>query len=137
MPSFMGQVTGRQILLNVAVAPPGGAPTPNQMVTALLDTGATISGLTPQLVERLGLEGTGEWVNVWGAHGVQETPTYRVSMVLPISASSTEAYVRGQHSMLVSELSMGPGQNFEVLLGMDFLEPFHLTLYGQSFILSN
>ena len=138
MPSFMGNVTARQILLNVAVARPGETPSRNQMVTALLDTGATISGVTPQLVERLGLVGTGEWVNVSSAHGVQETPTYRVSMVLPISASSTEAYVRGQHSMLVSELAMGPDlQNFEVLLGMDFLEPFHLTLYRQNFILSN
>lgn len=106
MPSFMGQVTARQILLDVAVATPGDTPTTNQMVRALLDTGATISGVIPQLVERLGLEGTGEWVNVWGAHGVQETPTYRVSMVLPISASTTEAYLRGQHSMVVSELSM-------------------------------
>ena len=57
-------------------------------------------------------------------------------MVLPISALGT-TYVRGVQSLEVSELTLPESSNFEVILGMDFLHPFHLTLYQDNFILSN
>ena len=105
MPTFMGQVAGRRILLQVYVGPAGEVPPPTDPVTALVDTGATISGITPRLVKRLGLK--------------------------------KETYGKGNISLDVAELALPDSIGFDVLLGMDFLHPFHLTLYKDNFILSN
>ena len=135
MPTFAGKVSGRQIILNVAVCPPDRNHEPSDLVSALLDTGATKSGITPGLVKRLGLEAN-EWGRLTGIHGPQDVLLYRVAMVLPISDGGT-TYLRGQRSLEVAEITLPESSNFEVILGMDFLHPFHLTLFQDSFILSN
>ena len=45
-------------------------------------------------------------------------------------------FSRGRDPMEVALLTLQP-QNFDVLLGMDLLEDFHLTVYADQFILSN
>ena len=133
----MGHINGGRILLQVAIGPPGEVPPPN-LYTGLLDTGATKSGITSRVVEILGLESDGEWASVVGVHGPQDVPTYRVALVLPISEGPDGLYIKGSRSLEVSELSVNPDlMGFDVLLGMDFLHPFHLTVYRDNFILSN
>lgn len=135
MPSFMGRVVSGRILAQVAVGPVGAVPTQEHVATGLLDTGATISGISPRLVERLGLENTGEWMTVAGVHGPQEVAAYRVSMVLPLSETIPAAFVRRPGSIQVAELSLEQA-GIDVLLGMDFLHPLHLTLHKDFFIIS-
>ena len=136
MPSFAGQINGGQILLNVVVGPPGERP--SSPVVALVDTGANISGVTPGLVERLALENTGEWISLGGVHGSQDVATYQVALGLPIADGPGEpAFIRGDVSLAVAELELPESSQFEVVLGMDFLKPFHLTVYRELFILSN
>lgn len=136
MPSFIGRIDGGQILLNVIVGPSGTPP--GDAVIALVDTGATLSGVTPGLVERLGLENTGEWISLGGVHGSQDVATYEVAVGLPISDSPGQpAFIRGDISLKVAELALPESSRFEVILGMDFLQPFHLTVYRDLFILSN
>ena len=137
MPSFLGRITERRILLKVFVGPAGEIPPPGDSVTALVDTGATISGITPRLVERLGLENSGEWMRLGGVHGSEDVPAYKVALILPISEKPTEAYGKGDTSLQVAELALTESIGFDVLLGMDFLKPFHLTVYRDIFILSN
>lgn len=136
MPSFIGRINGGRILLNVFVGPAGTPPTSG--VVALVDTGATISGVTPGLVERRGLANTGEWMRLGGVHGSQDVAAYEVALGLPISDHPGEpAFIRGHTSVKVAELALPEPSGFEVLLGMDFLNPFHLTVYREVFILSN
>lgn len=56
MPSYMGRVQSGRILLQVAIGPPGTLPTSDHLGIGLLDTGATMSGITPRLAEQAGLE---------------------------------------------------------------------------------
>jgi len=86
----LGNVVNNRILLKVWVGRAGESPDPEDLVTALLDTGATISGISKNLVE-----------------------------------------------LVVAELSLPDSSEFDVILGMDFLHPFHLTVYKGQFILSN
>lgn len=132
MPTFSSQLSNKQILLNVYVGPAGEPP--SITFVALLDTGATISGITPRVVDQLGLT-SGEWQDLGGVHGSQAAPIYKVALVLPISEPGG-TFGRGYPSLEVAELNI-PATGFDVLLGMDFLRQFHLTLYGDSFILSN
>ena len=137
MPTFMGHVAGRRILLQVYVGPAGEVPLPTDPVTALVDTGATISGITPRLVKRLGLKSRGEWMKLGGVHGSEDVPSYKVALILPISENQKETYGKGNISLDVAEFALPDSIGFDVLLGMDFLHPFHLTLYKDNFILSN
>ncbi len=59
---------------------------------------------------------------------------YRVGLSIPISQGSTTLLVGAP--VEVSELPFQP-DNFDILLGMDFLAPFHFTMYNGMFILSN
>lgn len=74
-----------------------------------------------------------------------DVPSYRVALALPISeplgSDETRTFYRGFPSIEVSELALpesaAPHLDFDVLLGMDFLQGFHLTVYADLFILSN
>lgn len=95
-----------------------------------------MSAVSSALVQRLGLT-SNEWVPVTGIHGPEEALIYQVTMVLPISeVGGGPTYVSGRQ-LEVAELSLPGLSNFEVILGMDFLHPFHLTLFRDNFILSN
>lgn len=97
MPTFMGHVAGRRILLQVYVGPAGEVPPPADPVTALVDTGATISGVTPRLVKRLGLKSRGEWMKLGGVHRSEDVPSYKVALILAISENQKETYGKGEH----------------------------------------
>lgn len=108
---------------------------------ALLDTGATISAISPNVVDSLGVKADG-WRDVTGVHGTTDTATYTVSIVVPIEEDvagpddeGTYTFFRGAN-LEVASLSFQPA-SFDVLLGMDILEDFHLTTYRDLFILSN
>ena len=128
MPSFSGQVVNGKIILNVGVGPPQGPPGSPSGVAhwfkALIDTGATISAISSQVVEVVGLESS-EWEDITGVHGTQstaiQTPFHKVAPMLRVAELAMDSAVTG----------------YDVLLGMDFLRLFHLTLYNDTFILSN
>lgn len=105
---------------------------------ALLDTGATISSVSQKVVDTLSLLPDG-WTFVTGVHGSAKTPTYTISMYVPISelvdGGKALTFSRGRN-LDVSLLAFQPSE-FDVLLGMDILAGFHLTIFGEHFILSN
>lgn len=140
MPSFMGRIEGGRIVLNVVVGPPGMVDPTEDFggFKALLDTGATKSGISVRLIEQLGLKNNGEWVDMVGVHGPASVPLYNVSLAIPISENPNQTHFKGDHSLEVAELALDTDKaGFDVLLGMDFLASFHLTIYGQIFILSS
>lgn len=78
---------------------------------------------------------TEQWETIVGVHGQEDVPLYEIDMMLPIS-DHQQTFSRGIQNMKVIPLSVAAG-NFDVLLGMDLLYGFHLTLHGDLFILSN
>ena len=140
MPSFMGNIENGRIILNVLAGRPGVDMEPENFrpYRALLDTGATQSGISPRLIEALELEHNGEWTEMMGVHGPADVLTYKMSLVIPIAEGPGAVFVKGDDALEATELSLDPEKvGFDVLLGMDFLHGFHLTIFRNFFILSS
>ena len=108
-----------------------------------MDTGAQMTSVTQRVVEKLDLLSDG-WTSVLGIHGTMDVPTYTVDLgfgiVFPEKDLEGEvvpsSYSRILRGAPVSLMNIEPS-NFDILLGMDLLHHFHLTIFGDKFILSN
>ena len=110
---------------------------------ALLDTGAQGTMISKKVVEGVGLHAVGHKQIIPVTGDPFDTEKYRIRLDIPISSKITmpdgkigvQPTLRGM-DMEVARLPYEPS-NHDVLLGMDLLSGFHLTLYGGNFILSN
>ena len=144
MPSFRGTVVNHQIILVVQVSKPSLKPEERSeglSFRALLDTGATITAVSQNVVDGLNLHPHG-WQPVQGVHGIVNTPTYALNLAVPITehvmsrrGAAFKTFSRGAN-LEVAMLNAQP-QTFDVLFGMDLLEDFHLTMHADQFIISN
>ena len=147
MPTFRGTIVDRQIILAVHVSklPVKSSPISAPVsFRALLDTGATITSVSPKVVETLGLAPV-SWHPVTGVHGTIDTATCAINITVPITemvpdpddktTQALQTFSRGAH-LEVAALKIEP-ETFDVLLGMDLLEDFHLTVHADQFILSS
>ncbi len=145
MPTFRGPIIGRQILLWVHISKQPeehGQESPPLAFQALLDTGATITSISQKVIDELALAAH-SWRPIAGVHGIVDTYTYMVNLAVPIAgpASSSDdqatqtVFLRGAH-LEVASLTIQP-KHFDILLGMDLLKDFHLTVFQDHFILSN
>ena len=130
MPTFQRPIEDRQIILIASV----GAEGSEKPYSALLDTGAQSTLISPRVVEEADLKAIGLADIVPVSGEPIRTPKYRVTLSIPISQGSTILLAGGE--LDVAKLPFQP-DNYDILLGMDFLMPFHFTMYGGSFILSN
>lgn len=139
MPTFHQEVVNNQIIIVVALSiGSGGA---RFSFNALLDTGAQITAISPNVVEQLGLVPIGD-SEVTVANG-QTVSTYEYYAWVDIPIQYTQSVPQaGQGSffmgkeLLVAGLPYNPA-GYDVLLGMDLLGIFHVTIYDNRIILSN
>lgn len=143
MPSFAGSIDQGRILINVLVSVPNkdldDSSLPDSQVgyRALVDTGATISGISEKVVSELGLIPDG-WRPITGVHGTKNTLTCSVALhvaVSEVNQSGETVHVRGSSKMSVTVLDFQP-KDFDVILGMDMLMSYHLSMSNGMFILS-
>ncbi len=144
LPTFVGSVHNRQILLAVQVSDPSR--TSNQTYhsyQALLDTGAQMTLVTEKVESEVGLVPIGS-LNITVADGnTINTNKYMVRLGIPISnfvrlpggTIGHQNVMRGSN-LEVGELPYNPA-NHDVLVGMDFIHHFHITLYSDNLILSS
>ena len=134
MKTYHGQIVGREILIKALVGQGGGIPLVR--ANALIDTGATISGVTPSLVDRLGLGNPKDQVHVQGVHGTNTADVYDVSIYLAISRAQSPStfFLSGRDSIDVAVIDES---DVDVLIGMDFLDGFHLAMFRDNFTLSH
>ena len=130
MPTFGKKIEDGQILLVASVGPSGA----EKAYTALVDTGAQRTMVSPKVVEETGLKGIGYSGIVPVSGKPIQTPKYRTFLSIPISQGTT-VLLSGEE-LEVARLPFQP-DNFDILLAMDFLMNFHFTMYGGSFIMSN
>lgn len=144
MPTFVGTIKNRQPLLNaVATILHQGEQVNPTIFAALMDTGSQATLISPAVVEKLkpipiGISG---FVSANGQSvGANK---YRIGIGIPIttisnktSDAATENTVVSGANLDVLELPYQP-PNYDILLGVDFLNNFHITLFGNQFILSN
>ena len=88
--------------------------------SALVDTGATRSCISPLVAERIGLL-PDESITIAAASGTYETARYAVGIVVPDVGIL-------QEKINVAEVALSKSNNFQALLGMDILlkGSFHL-----------
>ena len=87
MATFQGIVQDGRILLKVGTGKAISGLSQHRRLLpfdALVDTGATVAGISPKVVERLDLE-PHTWREVQGISGTAEVDVCRVNIQLPIS----------------------------------------------------
>ena len=140
MPTFLGLIKDSQIILNVIVQDDDGKIELGSY-PALVDTGAQSSAISAKVVSELKLEPDG-WRGIIGVHGQKEVNEYVVKLGLPITEITGketlihQTFTRSYNRLRVTELDFGKPK-FDVLLGMDFLIHFHITIYDDHFLISN
>ena len=145
MATFAGRVENHQIVFVVWVSRAGRPDDDAQPASyrGLLDTGAQVTMISEKVVRDTGLQAIGH-MRIVPVTGVPEdAERFRLRIDIPIDGAvalpgglvSRETTSRGM-DMDVGLLPYQP-DGHDVLLGMDFISAFHLTMYGGNYILSN
>ena len=151
MPTLGGRLDNGQIIFGVAVQLPTrpddeDEPMP-QMFRGLLDTGAQRTMVSRHVVDALGASpcGTAEFMLATGQP--ERTDVYLLDLAIPVVTDvvpvdddmgtlDVSMYVRGLANVPVRALPRA-FSNFDVLLGMDLLSQFHITICHGLYMLSN
>lgn len=143
MPTFESLIRDHQPLIRVQTPLPNTNNNAARLFAALLDTGAQFTSVSPKVQQEMGLEPVGVGSMIPANGEVISTPKFHVRIDIPVA---TNVHVQGgaqyQTAILqgmerdILPLPFEP-HNFEILLGMDFIAGFHITLSNGRFILSN
>ena len=132
MATFVGRVKNSEIIFSVLVSVAGTDE--HREYSALLDTGAHMSMITNKVAQEVGLESSGQ-ISVGPISGIPvQCEQYMVRLDIPIGDIENRV-LRGK-DVHAAEIPFQP-DSFDVLLGMDFITEFHITMFGDQFILSN
>ena len=139
MPTFEQSIENRQIIIQVALS--RGPEEPRPYFRALVDTGATVTCISPNVVKQLQLAPTGR-ARLAVASG-QTVPVlqYHARVDIPIvytqavPGGARQDSLRGNQLTVVGLIYQPDG--YDVLLGMDLLGEFHITIYRNRIIVSN
>ena len=139
MPTFMRPVVDNEIILAAAVSLPDPFPRNPVGFQAVADTGAQGSWISQQVVDAVAPPHIGITAYATIAQG-GETDQYRVRMDIPVQLEPGGTLTSGSYLHGTDlDVSLMPYQppNYDVILGMDFLRLFHITMVAGNFILSN
>jgi hypothetical protein len=106
-----------------------------QMIRALVDTGAGISGVDPSVLTALGLSQTGEAEIHTPSTGLVpvKTPTYDVRIAILAARSGDLHFISETVQVTATELT---GRGFQVLMGRDILASCILYFNGADGVFS-
>lgn len=103
------------------VMPPAGSTGTPQEITAMIDTGASISGVQPDIAQAAGLVQVSS-VQIGGVVGAQERPIYAAKVSLP------------EYNIEFDAIDMAgvdlPQQDIQALIGRDMLKKMQLKYDG-------
>lgn len=138
MPSLEQTIVNNRVIIQASITSKAGEGP--HLFSALLDTGAQITAISPRVVSELGLLPTGKRTLVVASGQVVEVLEFCARVDLPIdhlvtSSRETRPFLMGQQ-LFVAGLPYQPGDH-DVIFGMDFLGSFHITLFKGKVILSN
>lgn len=133
MPTVTIEIKKNQAFLESNVSPVG-VPEKSQNYLALLDTGAQATLISQRIVEELGLEPIGlAPIRTVGGQQIQ-VDEYRMSLAIPVLIGPNAIFGLGR-DMNVLLLPYQPGSH-DVLLGMNFLTNFHITMHRNQILVS-
>lgn len=104
---------------------------------ALVDTGAQISLVSPKVISDVMAIPIGVGAYTAANGQTQEADEYLLGIDIPIQLGDDEStYARGM-TLRVLEVPALHQEGYEVILGMDCLGLFHITMWNNTFVLSN
>ena len=139
MPTFVKRVENNRVLIQVAAAVEADGSELDHRFMALVDTGATMTAVTSRLVGHVGATPVGRSSFVPASGEPVETNLFGLHLTIPVDTPTDEGDVRTfavGGPLVVFELPYHP-PDYDVLLGMDVLSMFHITMHGGVFIMSN
>lgn len=144
MPTIILPVENNEIRLHAQVGVLGDE-SDLHTYEGIVDTGAQMTGITRTVVEQLGVSDVGV-ERVVGIEGQSAlAPVFRIMIGIGVPTSqvgpegefvSEDIYISGG-PLRVMLLENWSDESADVLLGMDMLVGFHITMFGGRFILSN
>jgi len=140
MPSYNGEIVNRQAIINVIITPADNTRKQTSW-KALIDTGATVCGISAAVINSLSLHPKTQ-KPVVGIAGSRATNIYRINLHIPITTNTLvgpnqlaqQSSLLSQHNIEASEISAQPG--FDVLLGMNTLEHCVFFISGNRFTIA-
>lgn len=138
MPTFVVQVTNSQVRLQVYVTEVQNPQDDHPAWTALLDTGAQCTLVSPRIIEELRVPSIGIAYFIPANGEPVETEVYRLSISVPISLGTDPADLTFSSGSVVDVmvLPFNP-EDYDVIFGMDLISRYHITLYNRVFVCSN
>lgn len=138
MPSFEQQIEDNQIIISVDLSIASGQPT--RRYKALLDTGAQRTAISPRVAKDLNLMPIGPWKILVASGQVINTVRYQARVDIPIDINianppKVESFLYGSE-LIIGLLPYQPAE-CDVILGMDFIRLFHITMFRNRIIISN
>ena len=139
MPTFVKPVENNRVLIQVlAAVEPDGSEVDHRFM-ALVDTGAMITAVTSRLVGQIGATPVGRRSFVPASGKPVDANLFGLHLAIPVDTPTGEGDVHTfavGAALVVMELPYQP-PDYDVLLGMDVLANFHITMHGGAFIMSN
>ena len=142
MPTFEVEIDNHQVLMVVKVAVPE-SDEEAMPFTALVDTGAQKTLISQNVIDGLGAVSSGI-SHIMPASGEPiQVDLFVLNIAVPVSTpakSHDGSDVIYEHlsgrQITAARLPYVP-HNYDVLLGMDMLSLFHITMFGGRFVMSN
>ena len=139
MPTFVKHVENNRVLIQVLATVEADSSELGHRFMALVDTGATVTAVTSRLAAQIGVAPVGRSAFVPASGEPVETNLFGLHLSIPVDTPTDEGQVHtfaAGGALVVMELPYQP-PDYDVLLGMDVLANFHITMHGGVFIMSN
>ena len=142
MPALIADITDDKIIVTSAVSAADHQETLKNKYRSLLDTGSQATMISQKIVDNLGLSVTGERHILPVSGEIILTDRYRVRLDIPLQIPRTmpDGTVRQKDDFRGATLNvlLFPYQpeDYDIILGMDFLTPFHMTVAAGKLIMS-
>lgn len=131
MPTFAQEIVNNQIIISATVANPGQ--NSSQTYFAIVDTGAQTTLISEKAIKDTGLPQAGHTL-IRGVTGSERVAKYKARVDIPVVVNNAGVMAAGMELEIVT--MPHPLGEFDVLLGMDFLSGFHITMFNNNFVLS-
>ena len=141
MPTFNVQVVANRVLMVAHISLPDST-SPLHICTALVDTGASATAISPIVVEALNAVSSGVRTVGKASQSSVEAEQYVLDIHIPVDTQ--RAGPDGQpvvtrfsetQRVTAAQLPIGDG-TYDVLLGMDILASHHISMHGGQFVMS-